>query len=206
MARSSDLTRHLAASNGHGRIDKRKSRRPTRSLSLAEAHPEFCTLRMQYLDDYQRNPCAYSRALVGAPAPRVATRYSAPPQNPPNSSSPKHLPSLAPSTPPAAAPPLLPQEAAGSVQVVRRDVSATLRRLFPTLDDPDICKTAAAQAAPKHPAPRLQQLPAPHQDTPNSNPGPATLCGSDELANEIYQLQPRVASCSVRWPKGKNRN
>ncbi|KAI8321354.1 hypothetical protein GQ54DRAFT_340030, partial [Martensiomyces pterosporus] len=72
-----------------GRIGKRKRRTPTRSLSLHDRDNSgnntnnkrharaFQTLRMSYLDDYQRDPMAYSRALMGTERPKNHSGYAA---------------------------------------------------------------------------------------------------------------------------------
>ncbi|ORX72322.1 hypothetical protein DL89DRAFT_291512 [Linderina pennispora] len=87
-----------------GRISKRKRRTPTRSLRGCE------TLRVSYLDDYQRDPMGYSRALmdterfrdsskqVPMPAGRHAGRHSLLSRNAlsssSSSSSSSHVPSM----------------------------------------------------------------------------------------------------------------
>ncbi|KAJ2785205.1 hypothetical protein H4R18_000656 [Coemansia javaensis] len=68
----------MPAALSHLRTDKRKRTRPMRSLSVTDARPGFCTLRMAFTDDYQRNPSAYSRALTGSWRPLREERYSAP--------------------------------------------------------------------------------------------------------------------------------
>ncbi|KAJ2290461.1 hypothetical protein IW139_004893, partial [Coemansia sp. RSA 353] len=150
-----------------GRIDKRKRRRPTRSLSLADVRPESSTLRMTFLDDYHRNPSAYTQALLG-------TRCSAPPTSPLSSLSPV---SQSP-TPPIQ-----------TIQPVRRDLSAAIRRLFPSLDDPIICKMAAAKV-PNYPPSR------PHSPQPDAH-----QFNTDNMSREIFNLQPNTSTCSVKWAK-----
>ncbi|KAJ1958488.1 hypothetical protein EC988_000274 [Linderina pennispora] len=96
-----------------GRISKRKRRTPTRSPSAASGNNRQArgceTLRVSYLDDYQRDPMGYSRALMDTerfrdsskqapmPAGRHAGRHSllsrnAPPSS--SSSSSSHVPSM----------------------------------------------------------------------------------------------------------------
>ncbi|KAJ2790229.1 hypothetical protein H4R20_007047 [Coemansia guatemalensis] len=177
-----------AVGDVHGRIGKRKPRRPVRSLSMAEQQPAFCTLRMTFLDDYQRNPGAYSRALMG-----TRSSLSPPPLQSLSNSSPQTPEQQRTPTPPVlhSRPPAL-----------RKDISATIRRLFPSLDDPVICKMAAAKAPVYRPlqapssqpsSPRPQSLP-----TPDESP-----FASDDLSREIFQMRPSVSTCSVKWAKGK---
>ncbi|KAJ2696471.1 hypothetical protein FB645_006192 [Coemansia sp. IMI 203386] len=55
-----------------GRIDKRKRRYPTRSLPAQDSECDsrcFHTVKMSFVDDYQRNPTAYSRALMDTERP-----------------------------------------------------------------------------------------------------------------------------------------
>ncbi|KAJ2387995.1 hypothetical protein GGI05_003918, partial [Coemansia sp. RSA 2603] len=85
-------TMHLAENKGpstkrrsfsDGRIDKRKRRRPTRSLpppstvdSQQNDQQPFLTLKMSFVDDYQRNPTAYSRALMDTERPYAKTHHA----------------------------------------------------------------------------------------------------------------------------------
>ncbi|KAJ2659722.1 hypothetical protein IWW48_003323 [Coemansia sp. RSA 1200] len=78
-ATSTSTTLKINSVDSTGRVDKRKRRRPIRSLPAPPSDTPLviyqssgestartsCTLRMPYLDDYQRNPTAYSRALMG---------------------------------------------------------------------------------------------------------------------------------------------
>ncbi|KAJ2704562.1 hypothetical protein H4R19_005223, partial [Coemansia spiralis] len=73
------MVRSLPLGSAHGRVDKRKRQRPTRSLSLDGPQAASNTVRMTYADDYRRDPGAYSRALMGAPHRSPPARYSAPP-------------------------------------------------------------------------------------------------------------------------------
>ncbi|PIA18361.1 hypothetical protein COEREDRAFT_6597 [Coemansia reversa NRRL 1564] len=185
MVRGEGSSAGMVAGDVHGRIGKRKPRRPVRSLSMAERQPAFCTLRMTFLDDYQRNPGAYSRALMGTQQTLPGTRSSLSP--PPLSNSSSQTPEQQ-RTP---TPPLLqPQPPA-----LRKDISATIRRLFPSLDDPVICKMAAAKASVYRPL----QTPSPQ---PQSLPTPAkSPFNSDDLSREIFDMRPSVSTCSVKWAK-----
>ncbi|KAI9478983.1 hypothetical protein LPJ78_003272 [Coemansia sp. RSA 989] len=167
-----------------GRIDKRKRRRPTRSLSLADVKPEFCTLRMSFLDDYQRNPSAYSRALLGS-------RYSAPPLPSSSSSSPSNPHSLSSSPLP-----LAPFNLSRPRQP-RKSISAAIRRLFPSLDDPEICEMAASKV-PIYP-PSRQHSPSP--TPPSALPADSSQFITDDLSHEIFHMRPNVTTCSVKWAK-----
>ncbi|KAJ2079227.1 hypothetical protein H4R24_003921 [Coemansia sp. RSA 988] len=178
------------AGDVQGRIGKRKPRRPIRSLSMAERQPAFCTLRMTFLDDYQRNPGAYSRALMGTEHTLSATRSSL---------SPPPLTNSSPQTPEQQRTPT-PPVSHSRPPAMRKDISATIRRLFPSLDDPVICKIAAAKA----PVYRPLQTPSPQSSSPRPQSLPArdeSPFDSDDLSREIFQMRPSVSTCSVKWAK-----
>ncbi|KAJ1646707.1 hypothetical protein LPJ64_001821 [Coemansia asiatica] len=64
-----------------GRVDKRKLRRPTRSLPARDSGCDsrcFYTVKMSFVDDYQRNPTAYSRALMDTERPHSGSYRSSP--------------------------------------------------------------------------------------------------------------------------------
>ncbi|KAJ2608493.1 hypothetical protein H4S08_004432 [Coemansia sp. RSA 1365] len=185
MVRGGSSPGMMAGDVVHGRIGKRKPRRPVRSLSMAERQPAFCTLRMTFLDDYQRNPGAYSRALMGTQQKLPGRRSSLSP--PPLSNSSSQTPEQQrTSTPPVLHP---------RAPALRKDISATIRRLFPSLDDPVICKMAAAKA----PVYRPTQTPSPQ---PQSLPTPVeSSFTSDDLSREIFGMRPSVSTCSVKWTK-----
>ncbi|KAJ1813672.1 hypothetical protein LPJ75_003088, partial [Coemansia sp. RSA 2598] len=62
-----------------GRVDKRKRRHPTRSLPARDSGCDsrcFYTVKMSFVDDYQRNPTAYSRALMDTERPHSGSQRS----------------------------------------------------------------------------------------------------------------------------------
>ncbi|KAJ2805257.1 hypothetical protein H4R21_001328 [Coemansia helicoidea] len=190
----------------HGRVDKRKRRRPTRSLSLAGPPAASNTVRMTYADDYRRDPGAYSRALMGAPHRPPPDRYSAPPACSSSSASPQpSVEAASVQETPAAAVPATPPPAPQRPQ--RKDVPGVIRRLFPSLDSADAIMHAAAKLPPRPPAravPQPESRPPLHAPSPPSSPPPpsaADAYGTDDLAREIALLRPHVATCTVKWTK-----
>ncbi|KAJ1669639.1 hypothetical protein GGF38_002102 [Coemansia sp. RSA 25] len=152
----------LARPDG-GRIDKRKRRQPTRSPlaynipdSASSPHerqqhseqPGFHTVRMSFVDEYQRNPTAYSRALMDSERPGThdsssgnshspsrASSHNADLQNMARRASFPHARHSAPASPPKAQ----------SAPVLRKSISATIHRLFPTLREPMEMLSAASR-------------------------------------------------------------
>ncbi|KAJ2880514.1 hypothetical protein H4R27_004677 [Coemansia aciculifera] len=146
-----------------GRVDKRKPRQPTRSPISHDASPGtvgshkqqeklgFHTMRMTYIDEYQRNPTAYSRALMDSERPGthrsnshlplrafshnanlqgMARRASAPRPHLSVPASPQQVELLLPVVP---------------VPALRKSKSATIHRLFPMLREPMEVLSAALQ-------------------------------------------------------------
>ncbi|KAJ2029493.1 hypothetical protein H4S03_007391, partial [Coemansia sp. S3946] len=146
-----------------GRVDKRKPRQPTRSPTshggpgAGGSHKQqeqlgFHTVKMTFIDDYQRNPTAYSRALMDSERPGTLR----------SSSNNSHLPSRAfshnanlqsmarrASAPrPRLSAPASPQQVQlpPPVPALRKSKSATIHRLFPTLREPmEVISAAALQ-------------------------------------------------------------
>ncbi|KAJ2719717.1 hypothetical protein GGI07_005041 [Coemansia sp. Benny D115] len=138
---SSQPNQFLSAADA--RIDKRKRRRPTRSLSVLESYRgarALHSLRLPFVDDYKRNPTAYSRALMDTERPNHSpTSPSHPPRS--SSSSPLPLPPPPLRTSSSLHNMLLPENSneAESDRVrrentaLRRNRAAAIQRLFPSL-------------------------------------------------------------------------
>ncbi|KAJ2486518.1 hypothetical protein IWW37_005594 [Coemansia sp. RSA 2050] len=139
----------LARTEG-GRVDKRKLRQPTRSLVShggtraggADKQPDgFHTVKMAYIDEYQRNPTAYSRALMDSERPGtcrsshllpLALSHNAGMQGMARRAS---LPRPRLSIPPSPQQTqLLPSPQ--PIPALRKSKSATIHRLFPSLREP----------------------------------------------------------------------
>ncbi|KAJ2741611.1 hypothetical protein GGI20_005067 [Coemansia sp. BCRC 34301] len=159
-----------------GRINKRKSRKPTRS-PLAhdipsngdnnhglQQHPSqlgYQTVKINYVDEYRRNPTAYSRALMDLERPGThdgsshllwyASSHNADLQNIARHASVPRSRHSAPASPPKTQ--LLPL---ASVPILRKSVSETIRRLFPTLREPNEVLSAASQVEARSVSPNMR--------------------------------------------------
>ncbi|KAJ2482098.1 hypothetical protein EV174_003302 [Coemansia sp. RSA 2320] len=151
-----------------GRVDKRKSRCPTRSppgldslsssaTAVQQPTHVFHTVKMAFIDEYQRNPTAYSRALMdsersGTHDSRSRSGSSHPPLQRLSSHN-AGLSNMArggnsalrlSTSVPAAHPRLMPP---ARTPALRKSLSATIMRLFPSLCNPESLLVATAAAA-----------------------------------------------------------
>ncbi|KAJ2382951.1 hypothetical protein GGI23_007255, partial [Coemansia sp. RSA 2559] len=212
---STPATKRVGAVNSTSRVDKRKRRRPIRSLpapsdtpraSLSAGEPTprtSCSVKMSYLDDYQRNPMAYSRALMGtcrpldsiASYPNSASIFSASPKPPfylrrtqsstPRSSSRSLSTSLVSSPSPFSE---APEQQPHELQQQRRKSTMTsiVRRLFPSLDDDSLAALAATAAAQPPPSPQ----PKKRKSQMVSNPPGSEMAGEFHSAEKTKVADP----------------
>ncbi|KAJ1664079.1 hypothetical protein IW140_004380 [Coemansia sp. RSA 1813] len=174
-------TKRGSSTDSTSRVDKRKRRRPIRSLPAPDDAPSAfsrtgestprtsCTLKMSYLDDYQRNPTAYSRALMGtaclpdytASCPNTASIFI-------TDSKPHHIRRVQSSTTLSSRSMSMSMSLASSPtptsetsvsepptqhhQLQRR--RSVVRRLFPALNDDALAAFAATAAAQRPSSPR----------------------------------------------------
>ncbi|KAJ2752867.1 hypothetical protein H4S06_003849, partial [Coemansia sp. BCRC 34490] len=231
--------------NSTGRVDKRKRRRPIRSLPAppSDKPPEIyqsygestartsCTLRMPYLDDYQRNPTAYSRALMGtAHLLDDAADYPSSASTVSSGSKGYHVRRAQSSTPVSSKSLSMPMSLTSSPSPIsentvsglqqqqqqqqgeqtyhqqqqqrRNATTLVVRRLFPSLDDDTLATLAATAAAQQTPPPPS----SPQQKKKRSLPGSA-LGGM--MAGEFYSadastLMTGVGSIGTNRANGAN--
>ncbi|KAI9500657.1 hypothetical protein BX070DRAFT_56033 [Coemansia spiralis] len=204
-----------------GRVDKRKRRRPIRCLPSANARTSatsatttttaaasidaesaaFCTLKLPYLDDYQRNPTAYSRALMGTEraqathssaiiaatdstyathnshsSPLAAFRTS----NGKRIHSTASLSSSSSSTSSPLPIPEFKQHESEPHMTRKSAISSIIHRLFPSLDKDALAALAAAAAAERSANPRLKK----RSQLPSNNTAPSGKSDSAHATGE----------------------
>ncbi|KAJ1990184.1 hypothetical protein GGI25_004539 [Coemansia spiralis] len=204
-----------------GRVDKRKRRRPIRCLPSANVRTSatsatttttaaasidaesaaFCTLKLPYLDDYQRNPTAYSRALMGteraqathSSAITAATDSTYATHNSHSSplaafrtSNGKRIhstASLSSSSSSTSSPLPIPEfkQHESEPHMTRKSaISSIIHRLFPSLDKDALAALAAAAAAERSANPRLKK----RSQLPSNNTAPSGKSDSADATGE----------------------
>ncbi|KAJ2371296.1 hypothetical protein IW150_004655 [Coemansia sp. RSA 2607] len=161
------------------RYNKRKAQQPRRSPSPSE-DASLCTVKMSFVDDYLKDPSAYSRALNN----RRATPYARPPMRSPETTT--STPSQIPATLPTFEIKVVQEPSSGQMVARRSSMEEVFRRIF-------------SQQPPK-----LLKPPKPPNPTPIKSSATSTNCQeacTQGDFSDITCMRPSVNTCNIRWAK-----